>query len=41
MTTSRRGFLRFGAGAATAAAMPWPLTGVSGAAHSSHSDQAG
>ena len=29
MTTSRRSFLRFGAGTATAAAMLWPLTGVS------------
>ena len=29
MITSRRSFVRFGAGAATAAAMPWPLTGVS------------
>ena len=28
MITSRRGFLRFGAGAATAAAMQWPLLGV-------------
>ena len=29
MITSRRSFLRFGAGAASAAAMQWPLTGVS------------
>jgi histidinol-phosphate aminotransferase len=29
MITSRRGFLRFGAGAATAAAIEWPLLGVS------------
>jgi histidinol-phosphate aminotransferase len=29
MITSRRSFVRFGAGAATAAAMRWPLTGVS------------
>jgi histidinol-phosphate aminotransferase len=29
MTTSRRGFVRLGAGAVTTAAMRWPLTGVS------------
>ena len=29
MITSRRGFFRFGAGAATAVAMQWPLAGVS------------
>ncbi len=29
MITSRRSFLRFGAGAASAAVMRWPLTGVS------------
>jgi histidinol-phosphate aminotransferase len=31
MITSRRGFFRFGLGAATASAVQWPLTGVSAA----------